>query len=124
MATNQTLSDGALVGGSISVTIDGYVYLFKTFSRSKPIKTMQEGNASGLPGSSFHARDFQKITGEIKAYTGTPEPSQNVPFLYDSVYWTVGNLTLTGSSDIGSTRSYNVELNQLAGTSAAAFTTT
>ena len=123
MASNNTLSDGGLVRGTqFTATIDGYTYLFKTGARSKPIRSNFEYGADGLPVASAHARDFQKISGEIMAYAGTPEPSQLVPFTFDGVYWTVGNLTLNSSTE--NLRSYTCEITQLAGTSPAAFTTT
>jgi hypothetical protein len=119
MASYTTLSDKALIRGSVSVTIDGYAYLLKTGSRSKPVVSNFEKDANGRPLVSSHVVDFQKFTGEIMAYTGTPEPSQLVPFLYDSKYWALGNLTLTYSTE--GLRGYSCEITQLAGTSASDF---
>jgi hypothetical protein len=119
MASNTTLADRGLVRGSYKVTIDGYVYLFKTGTRSKPIVSNFEKDENGKPYASSHVVDFQKLPGEIMAYTGTPEPSQLVPFLYDSKYWTVGNLTLNFSTE--GLRSYSCEITQLAGTSSSDF---
>ena len=119
MSAYTTLADKALIRGSISVTIDGYTYLLKTGSRSKPVKSNFEYGAGGLPLASSHVVDFQKIPAEIMAYVGTPEPSQLVPFTYDSKYWAVGNLTLSYSTE--GLRGYSCEITQLAGTSAADF---
>ena len=119
MASNTTLADKALIRGSVAVTIDGYTYLLKTASRSKPVVSNFEKDANGRPLASSHVVDFQKITGEVMAYTGTPEPSQLVPFLYDSKYWALGNLTLTFSTE--GLRGYSCELIAMAGTAAADF---
>ena len=119
MASYTTLADKALVRGSVSVTIDGYTYLLKTGARSKPVKSNVEFGATGLPLASSHVVDFQKITGEILAYTGTPEPSQLVAFSYDSKYWAVGNLTLNYATE--GLRAYSCEILQLAGTVAGDF---
>jgi hypothetical protein len=119
MASYSTLADKALVRGSVSVTIDGYTYLLKTGSRSKPVTSNFEKSATGLPLASSHVVDFQKMSAEIVAYTGTPEPSQLVPFSYDSKYWAVGNLTLNYSTE--GIRTYSCEITQLAGTTGADF---
>ena len=119
MASNLTLADKALIRGSIKVTIDGYVYLLKTGSRAKPVISNFEKDENGKPLASSHVVDFQKMSGEIMAYVGTPEPSQLVPFLYDSKYWAVGNLTLSYSTE--GLRGYSCEITQLAGTSASDF---
>lgn len=122
MASNRILSDKGLVRGSFLVTIDGYSYRLKTGQRQKPVVSNFEKDENGLPVASSHAVDFQKLSGEILAYAGTPEPSQLKPFLYDSKYWSVGNLTLNYSTE--GLRSYNCEITQLAGTSASDFTET
>ena len=122
MASNRILSDKGLVRGSVTVTIDGYSYRLKTGSRSKPVVSNFEKDENGLPTASSHVVDFQKLPGEIMAYAGTPEPSQLKPFLYDSKYWALGNLTLNFSTE--GLRSYTCEITQLAGTSAADFTET
>lgn len=119
MSSSTTLADNGLIRGSFKVTIDGYVYLFKSGTRDKPIRSAFEYDENGRPLSSSHVADFQKISGEIMAYSGTPEPSQLYPFLYDSKYWTVGNLKLNYATE--GLRSYSCEITQLAGTSAAAF---
>jgi hypothetical protein len=119
MASNLSLADKALIRGSIKVTVDGYVYLLKTGSRSKPVISNFEKDENGKPLASSHVVDFQKMSAEIMAYTGTPEPSQLVPFLYDSKYWAVGNLTLSYSTE--GLRGYSCEITQLAGASAADF---
>jgi hypothetical protein len=121
MSANTTLSDKGLIRGSVKVTIDGYVYLLKTGSRDKPVKSNFEYDENGRPLASSHVADFQKISGEIMAYTGTPEPSQLYPFSYDGKYWTVGNLKLNYTTE--GLRSYSCEVTQLAGTAAADFTT-
>ena len=122
MAANRVLSDKGLVRGSVKVTIDGYVYLLKTGSRSKPVVSNFEKDENGLPLASSHVVDFQKHPGEIMAYAGVPEPSQLKPFLYDGKYWAVGNLTLNYATE--GLRSYTCEITQLAGTSASDFTET
>lgn len=121
MASNTSLSDKGLIRGSVKVTIDGYVYLLKTGQRQKPVVSNFEKDENGRPLASSHVADFQKISGEIMAYAGTPEPSQLAPFLYDSKYWTVGNLTLTYATE--GLRSYTCEITQLAGTQASDFVT-
>ncbi len=122
MASNRVLADKGLVRGSITVSIDGYTYRLKTGNRQKPVVSNFEKDESGLPVASSHVVDFQKLSGEILAYAGTPEPSQLKPFLYDSKYWAVGNLTLNYATE--NLRSYNCEITQLAGTSASDFTET
>ena len=122
MASNRVLADKGLVRGSITVSIDGYTYRLKTGNRQKPVVSNFEKDESGLPAASSHVVDFQKLSGEILAYAGTPEPSQLKPFLYDSKYWAVGNLTLNYATE--NLRSYNCEITQLAGTSASDFTET
>lgn len=122
MATNRILSDKGLVRGSVTVTIDGYQYLLKTGTRQKPSVSNFEKDENGLPGSSSHAADFQKLPGEIMARTGTPEPAQRKPFLYDGLYWAITALTLNFSTE--GLRSYTIEVTQLAGTSAADFVET
>lgn len=122
MSANKQLADKGLVRGSVNVTIDGYTYRLKTGQRSKPVVSNFEKDENGNPGASSHAADFQKISGEILAFAGTPEPSQLKPFLYDSKYWAVGNLTLNYSTE--GLRSYNCEITALAGTAAADFTET
>lgn len=122
MASNRILADKGLVRGSFTVSIDGYTYRFKTGQRQKPVVSNFEKDESGLPVASSHVVDFQKLSGEILAYAGTPEPSQLKPFLYDGKYWAVGNLTLNYATE--NLRSYNCEITQLAGTAAADFTET
>lgn len=123
MGANSILSDGGLVRGTqFKLVIDGYTYLFKTGSRAKPINSEFEKDENSLPLASSHARDFQKISGTVKVYAGVPEPSQLNPFIFDSRYWALGNLTLTSSTE--GTREYSCDITQLAGTSAAAFTVT
>lgn len=122
MASNRVLADKGLVRGSFTVSIDGYTYRFKTGQRQKPVVSNFEKDESGLPVASSHVVDFQKLSGEILAYAGTPEPSQLKPFLYDGKYWAVGNLTLNYATE--NLRSYNCEITQLAGTAAADFTET
>lgn len=115
MSSNRILSDKGLVRGTpYTITLDGYSYLFKTGSRAKPVVSNFEKGSDGLPAASSHAVDFQKLSGEIMAYAGTPEPSQLVPFTFDGKYWTVGNLTLTASTE--GLRSYTCEVTALAGT--------
>jgi hypothetical protein len=121
MASATTLSDRGLVRGSVKVTIDGYTYLLKTGQRQKPVVSNFEKNEYGRPGASSHVADFEKITGEIMAYAGTPEPSQLYPFSYDGKYWTVGNLTLQYSTE--GLRSYTCEITALAGTQSSDFVT-
>lgn len=122
MASNRILSDKGLVSGSVNVSIDGYTYRLKTGQRSKPVVSNFEKDENGLPAASSHVVDFQRLSGEILAYSGTPEPSQLKPFLHDSKYWSVGNLTLNYATE--GLRSYNCEITQLAGTTAADFTET
>jgi len=122
MAANQTLSDKGLIRGSVSITLDGYTYLLKTGSNGRPVRSNFEYGATGLPLASSHVVDFQKLPGEIMAYTGVPEPSQLFPFSYSGRYWTVTNLTLNYSTE--GLRSYSCEITALAGTAAADFVTT
>lgn len=122
MSANSRLSDKGLQRGSVSVTIDGYTYLLKTGTRQKPVISNFEKDANGMPLASSHVVDFQKHSGEIMAYAGTPEPAQLKPFLYDSKYWAIGNLTLNYATE--GLRSYSCEITQLAGTSASDFTET
>ena len=77
---------------------------------------------NGKPVASSHVVDFQRLSGEILAYSGTPAPSQLKPFTYDGAYWSIGNLTLNYATE--GLRSYNVEIVKLAGTAAADFTET
>ena len=119
--TNTTLSDKGLVRGSIKITINGYVYLLKGGSHDKAIRSNFEDNENGRPGASSHVATWQKMTGEIMAYAGVPEPSQLVPFLYAGLYWTVGNLKLAYATE--GLRSYSCEIAQLAGTVPADFVT-
>jgi hypothetical protein len=121
MASATTLSDRGLIRGSVKVTIDGYVYLLKTGQRQKPVISNFEKDENGRPLASSHVADFEKISGEIMAYNGTPEPSQLFPFPYDGKYWTVGNLTFNYATE--GLRSYACEVTQLAGTAAADFVT-
>lgn len=123
MSSNRILSDKGLQRGAFSpITLDGYTYLLKTGTRSKPVVSNFEKGETGLPLASSHVVDFQKLSGEIMAYAGTPEPSQLKPFLYDGLYWALGNLTLNASTE--GLRSYTCELVLLAGTSASDFTET
>ncbi len=122
MGANATLSDRGLIRGSVKVTIDGFIYLLKTGQNARPVRSNFEYNENGLPLASSHVIDFQKLSGEIMAYTGIPEPSQLVPFLYAGRYWTVGNLTLNYATE--GLRSFSCEVTQLAGTTATDFTTT
>lgn len=121
MSSNLSLSDKGLIRGSVKVTIDGYVYLLKTGNRDKPVKSNFEYDENGKPLASSHVVDFQKISGEIMAYSGTPEPSQLVPFSYDGKYWSLGNLKLNYATE--GLRSYSCDVSQLAGTAASDFTT-
>lgn len=122
MPANATLSDRGLIRGSTKVVIDGYTYLLKTGQNARAVRSNFEYDENGLPLASSHVVDFQKLSGEIMAYTGTPEPSQLQPFNYRGRYWTVGNLTLNYTTE--GLRSYSCEITQLAGTTAADFTTT
>ena len=118
---NTTLADKGLIRGSIKVTIDGVVYLLKTGTRDKPVVSAFENGEYGRPLASSHVTTWQKMSAEILAFTGTAEPAQLVPFSYDSLYWTVGNLKLNYATD--NTRTYSCEITQLAGTAAADFVT-
>jgi hypothetical protein len=119
---NTTLSDKGLVRGSRTVSINGYTYLLKTGTRDKPVKSNFEYDENGRPKSSSHVKDFEKLTGEIMAYAGTPEPEQLYPFLDDGKYWALLNLKLNYATE--GLRGYSVEITQLAGTTGADFTTT
>lgn len=119
MGANTTLSDRGLIRGSVKVTIDGFIYLLKTGQNGRPVRSNFEYDENGKPLASSHVADFQKLSGEIMAYTGVAEPSQLVPFLYNGKYWTVGNLTLNYATE--GLRSYSCEITQLAGTTATDF---
>lgn len=122
MASNSILADKGLVRGSFNVTIDGYTYRLKTAQRSQPVRSAFEYDENGKPVASSHVVDFQRLSGEILAYSGVPSPSQLKPFTYDGAYWSIGNLTLNYATE--GLRSYNVEIVKLAGTAAADFTET
>jgi hypothetical protein len=121
MASATTLQDKGLLRGSFNVTIDGYSYRLKTAQRSKPSVSAFESDENGRPVASSHVATWQKISGEIMAYTGVQEPSQLYPFSYDSKYWAITSCTLNYATE--NLRSYTVELTQLAGTAAADFVT-
>lgn len=121
MSSATTLSDRGLVRGSFKVTIDGYTYLLKTGQRQKPVVSNFEKGELGRPEASSHVADFEKISGEIMAYAGVPEPAQLFPFSFDGKYWAVGNLTLNYATE--GLRSYTCEITQLAGTQASDFVT-
>lgn len=118
---NTTLADKGLIRGSVSVTIDGVVYLLKTGTHDKPVRSAFEYDANGRPLASSHVADFEKISAEIIAYTGTAAPSQLVAFSYAGKFWTVGSLKLNYATE--GIRSYSCEITQLAGTVAGDFVT-
>ena len=121
MASATTLQDKGLLRGSFNVTIDGYTYRFKTATRPKTSTSNFESDENGRPVASSHVKTWEKISGEIMAYTGVPEPAQLFPFSYDSKYWAITGLTLNYATE--NLRSYSTELTQLAGTAAADFVT-
>lgn len=122
MPANSQLSDRGLIRGSFKLTIDGYDYVFKTFTHDKPVRMAREYDENGRPFSSSYTTDFQKLSGEIMAYAGTPEPAQLFPFAFEGKFWTISNLKLNGSTE--GVRSYSADMEQLAGTLPADFVTT
>lgn len=121
MPSNSTLTDRGLVRGSFKVRIDGYDYLLKTGTRDKPVRGAREYDQAGLPLSSSYVTDFQKISGEIMAYAGVPDPSQLQPFTFDGKFWSITNLKLNFSTE--GLRGYSCDIEQLAGSLPGDFVT-
>jgi hypothetical protein len=116
----ETLSDGGLYIGTIRVRLNGHAYVFTQAKYDKPVTSAYERDsgeehADGAPRliAGHHQKDPEKISGEVKAYRGTPEPPQLVPFAYrhrdgKTRYWAFGPLSLNYSN--AQVTSYTCEL--------------
>jgi hypothetical protein len=115
MASATTLNDGGFQTGSYDVTIDSYAYTLDTVDHELPIFQADAMTATGLPKGGAFVRGKQKLAVKIKAITGTPAPSQLVPFAlsihgFSSRNWTVTNLKIASSNEGANIRTYNADI--------------
>jgi hypothetical protein len=116
MASNTTKSDnGAIYGSTYEVTIDGYAYVFKTIDHQKNVSGIVIKDSSGLFKGGAYVVDQEVCAVEIDAISGTPAPSQLVPFAqafhgFSSLNWMVHNLSIKSGNEQG--RTYSAEIKQ------------
>jgi hypothetical protein len=114
MASSNTRSDsGAVFGATYDVTVDGYTYTLKTVDQSLPVNGEQILDATGLFKGGGYVRGQERLQVEIDAITGTPAPSQLVPFAlaihgFTSKNWIIGTLNIrSGNAQL---RTYSAEI--------------
>ncbi len=116
MASNTSKADsGAIYGESYDITVDGYAYVCKTVDHAKNVSGITIKDSSGLFKGGAYKVEQEMVQVEIDAITGTPPPSQLVPFAqdfhgYGSKNWMVHNLSLKSGNEQG--RTYSAELKE------------
>jgi hypothetical protein len=113
----EILNDGGFITGSYDITIDGYSYTLDTVDHDLPVAQQDAWHANGTPKGGVFVKLKQKISVKIKAVTGTPAPSQLVPFAlaihgYASIYWTVTNLKISSANEAAAIRTYTADIVQ------------
>jgi hypothetical protein len=111
----DTLGDGGYQTGSYDVTIGGYSYTLDTVDHELPIGQADAMNADGTPAGGAFVRMKEKVAVKIKAVTGTPAPSQLVPFAlsfhgYPSKNWVIATMKITSSNEGAQIRTYNADI--------------
>lgn len=119
--TANTYSDGGFQIGSYDATIDGYAYTLDTVDHDLPVSQADAMLATGLPKGGAFVLGKQKLSAKINAISGTPAPSQLVPFSlaihgYASKWWVVGSLKISSANDGAKIRTYQADIIQLANT--------
>lgn len=115
MSSATILSDGGFVTGTYDVTIDGNAYTIDTIDQELPITEAHAFKADGTPKGCAYVRGKEKISVKINAITGTPAPSQLVPFNqafhgYSSKKWAVTNLKIASANTGAVLRTYTADL--------------
>lgn len=113
----DTLNDNGLIGGSYDVTINGYSYTLDTVDQDLPVSESVAMNADGTFKGGYAVKGQQKLAVKINAITGTPAPSQLVPFAlaihgYTSLNWKVTNLKINSSNSGAALRTYSADITQ------------
>lgn len=112
----ETLTDGGpIYGSTYDVTIDGYAYTLRTADHSLPVAGDEIRDSSGKFKGHASIVQRQQVSVEIDAITGTPAPSQLVPFSqafhgYAAKWWAVHDLTIKSSQT--SLRTYTAVLKE------------
>ena len=113
----DTLTDSGLVAGSYDVTINGYSYTLDTVDHDLPVSEAVANNADGTFKGGASVKGQQKLSVKINAITGTPAPSQLVPFAlaihgFTSLNWKVTNLKIASANSGASLRTYTADITQ------------
>jgi hypothetical protein len=113
----DTLTDSGFVSGSYDVTINGYSYTLDTVDHDLPVSEATANAADGTFKGGAAVRGQQKLSVKINAITGTPAPSQLVPFAlaihgFTSLNWKVTNLKIASSNSGASLRTYTADITQ------------
>ncbi len=111
------LNDGGFITGSYDITLDGYGYTLNTVEHDLPVAQQDASTAAGLPKGGVFVKLKQKLSVKIFGITGTPPPSQLVPFSlaihgYAAIYWTVTNLKISSANDGAKIREYSADIVQ------------
>jgi hypothetical protein len=111
----NTLGDGGYETGSYDVTIGGYSYTLSKVEHELPIGQADAMNADGTPAGGAFVRMKEKVSVTIEAITGTPVPSQLVPFAlsfhgYPSKNWVVTTIKIQSSNEGAKIRTYSADI--------------
>ena len=102
-------NDGALVRGSIQITISGVIYTLLDFKRpGGKARTEKDYGADGKPAAASHAEDFEEITGTIRVRSDQIVPPKFIVFAYDGKNWYIMDRELSGST--GGLKEYAVTI--------------
>lgn len=113
----DTYADGSFLSGSYDVTIDGYAYTLDTVDHDLPVSQSDAMNANGTAKGGVFVKGKQRLAVKINAISGTPAPSQLVPFAlalhgYASKNWIVTGLKISSANNGAQIRTYNAEICQ------------